>query len=329
MSDLVCAVCGERWDAFGVRKDGTGDMAAWEAKLFLKGAGCPGCCGVATGTKDYFKNFGASLLLSGIDDFEQQDAIFDGGLEGERVEWKRPADEVLHTCDWCQNSATVDQDDGTIKFEDECFADRELCDEHFVDVGEHHYCLDCYVECRTVSCTTKILDETRKDPRAIPDDESEQLQPYGKPGEYVRAAYCKECYEGFCDEACSEAIRDAVRAQLRDDVELTDAQLDALFHEEFFDEVQGHRNSDGTANWPKEDGVIEVLKKFHWDKETQDKAEQRFYDGYAQCASLLVHYLDGTALDLRLLAEQAVQEAEVDFDVRRSTLRDVVLGGKL
>lgn len=39
--DVVCAKCGEPWDAYGVRN---GDMEEKEAARFLKGEGCP-CCG--------------------------------------------------------------------------------------------------------------------------------------------------------------------------------------------------------------------------------------------------------------------------------------------
>ena len=43
MSDILCAVCGEPWDAYGV---GHGDMTPEEAERFLAGVGCPVCeCG--------------------------------------------------------------------------------------------------------------------------------------------------------------------------------------------------------------------------------------------------------------------------------------------
>lgn len=41
--DIRCVVCGEPWDAYGVRH---GDMEKWEAELFRAGAGCPCCEGV-------------------------------------------------------------------------------------------------------------------------------------------------------------------------------------------------------------------------------------------------------------------------------------------
>jgi len=40
MSDIVCSVCGEPWDAYGVRH---GDMTPEEAERFLGGEGCPAC----------------------------------------------------------------------------------------------------------------------------------------------------------------------------------------------------------------------------------------------------------------------------------------------
>ena len=40
MSDILCSICGEPWDAYGVRQ---GDMTPVEARKFLSGQGCPGC----------------------------------------------------------------------------------------------------------------------------------------------------------------------------------------------------------------------------------------------------------------------------------------------
>ena len=42
MGDILCRVCGEPWDAYGVRH---GDMEPGEAKRFLRGQGCPRCNG--------------------------------------------------------------------------------------------------------------------------------------------------------------------------------------------------------------------------------------------------------------------------------------------
>jgi len=39
-NDLICNICGEPWDSFGIRD---GDMTPSEEKKFRKGKGCP-CC---------------------------------------------------------------------------------------------------------------------------------------------------------------------------------------------------------------------------------------------------------------------------------------------
>lgn len=44
MGDLLCAVCSEPWDAWGLHH---GDVMAWEARLFKAGAGCPSCAGIS------------------------------------------------------------------------------------------------------------------------------------------------------------------------------------------------------------------------------------------------------------------------------------------
>ena len=44
MSDIYCSICGEPWDAYGVRQ---GDMTPAEARQFLSGQGCP-CCEFGT-----------------------------------------------------------------------------------------------------------------------------------------------------------------------------------------------------------------------------------------------------------------------------------------
>lgn len=41
MADILCRMCGEPWEAYGVRH---GDMEPAEARRFLAGEGCP-CCG--------------------------------------------------------------------------------------------------------------------------------------------------------------------------------------------------------------------------------------------------------------------------------------------
>jgi len=44
MSDLICPLCGDSWEAYGITyARGDGDMSLEEIKKFLEGAGCPSC----------------------------------------------------------------------------------------------------------------------------------------------------------------------------------------------------------------------------------------------------------------------------------------------
>ena len=49
MGDIICRICSEPWDSYGVRQsltpDGDGDMSVSEAKMVLSGRGCPVCKG--------------------------------------------------------------------------------------------------------------------------------------------------------------------------------------------------------------------------------------------------------------------------------------------
>jgi hypothetical protein len=40
MGDILCRICGEPWDSYGIDN---GDMSAEEAKMFKEGKGCPSC----------------------------------------------------------------------------------------------------------------------------------------------------------------------------------------------------------------------------------------------------------------------------------------------
>lgn len=49
MGDITCRVCGEPWEAYGIRH---GEMTPEEADKFLKGLGCPCCKGKKPDRKD-------------------------------------------------------------------------------------------------------------------------------------------------------------------------------------------------------------------------------------------------------------------------------------
>ena len=93
--DLSCAVCGEPWDAYGVRH---GDMCKWEGKLFLKGAGCPCCEGYEPEgqTEDERLDILRDRLLINPDedgDLDLLSRIGEGVMDPGRPKWERPADE--------------------------------------------------------------------------------------------------------------------------------------------------------------------------------------------------------------------------------------------
>lgn len=43
MSDILCRICGEPWDNFGITTNDEGDMTREEVKKFRAGKGCPSC----------------------------------------------------------------------------------------------------------------------------------------------------------------------------------------------------------------------------------------------------------------------------------------------
>jgi hypothetical protein len=95
MSDIKCLICGEPWDAYGVRH---GDMAPWEAKLFRLGAGCPACKGQAPE--------GGLVEPRAINDFANDDAdplirIMQFEARDRRPKWAPPEPVVLWTCAGC------------------------------------------------------------------------------------------------------------------------------------------------------------------------------------------------------------------------------------
>ena len=117
--DLSCAVCGEPWDAYGVRH---GDMLKWESELFLKGAGCPCCEGDEPEgqTEDERLDILRDRLLINPDedgDLDLFSRIGDGVMDPGRPKWERPEDEVLWECCDCGVKRKVDTDCGTPYFE--------------------------------------------------------------------------------------------------------------------------------------------------------------------------------------------------------------------
>lgn len=155
--DLICAICGEPWNAHGVRPDGKGDMESWEAKLFLKGAGCPSCGGeepegLSQEDRDeLFELFGGFLVTHGYDDFGHYDAVAE--LPTSPPEWKKPEPTLLKTCGDCGAELWRDAD-GDVFAKTErrvphCNIDEqeEWRDFRFAGKASEVRCPQCWVEC--------------------------------------------------------------------------------------------------------------------------------------------------------------------------------------
>lgn len=113
MSDILCRVCSEPWDAYGVHH---GDMMAWEAKLFKAGAGCPSCRGVSpegeTAEQAEERSLAsAETMAEGWDDPDSFGHVLDmfahavGAPMPKRAPWVAPSPEVVWTCHGCKAQA--------------------------------------------------------------------------------------------------------------------------------------------------------------------------------------------------------------------------------
>ena len=94
MADIRCVVCGEPWEAYGIRSS----MAAWEYDLFNKGAGCPACEGQRS---EGFEMEKFSDFDNGDEDPMKRIVAYENAQAGNVPEWKIPTDEVIHECDGC------------------------------------------------------------------------------------------------------------------------------------------------------------------------------------------------------------------------------------
>lgn len=145
MSDIRCVVCGEPWNAYGVSH---GDMCTWEAKLFRLGAGCPSCEGTPNGwePKSIFD------VENGDEDPISRIMASERVANGTKVEWKRPEDPVLWTCDDCGHSVKRDLDSEEIYMTGHTYSRYEPDEEpeHTFHSGRK-VCADCYETCTNCS----------------------------------------------------------------------------------------------------------------------------------------------------------------------------------
>lgn len=142
--DTKCLVCGEPWDVYGVTH---GDMLAWEANLFRKGAGCP-CCEGETPDPEWEPK---SISDVEFGDEDCIDRIYQYEDRENRPKWERPEPEVLWTCEKCGLQTLKDPDyTDTLEFNRWVYSHEnlELTDKpHYTFDGERHYCSRCVDIC--------------------------------------------------------------------------------------------------------------------------------------------------------------------------------------
>ena len=113
MADIVCVVCGEPWDSWGVRN---GEMPRWQASLFLKGAGCPCCEGESpfpesgnleklAGIPHPEEAFLRDRLRNNPDDGDQPKELTDGSP---RLPWVMGEPKPLWSCAGCDVQVIID-----------------------------------------------------------------------------------------------------------------------------------------------------------------------------------------------------------------------------
>jgi hypothetical protein len=107
MSDILCRVCNEPWDIYGVSH---GDMMKWEARLFNHGAGCPCCEGEQPedlSDDEALENFGRSLVYGSHDD---PDSMMEALYRNKPMAWTKPDPKSIVTCAGCGVSVGLDPD---------------------------------------------------------------------------------------------------------------------------------------------------------------------------------------------------------------------------
>jgi hypothetical protein len=99
VSDIICRVCGEPWDSYGVHH---GDMTRWQAKLLLRGAGCACCEGISP-----YADRTPTERLAVADSPDPEDVLVEqharslGRAVMEVPEWEQPDPELLWVCKGC------------------------------------------------------------------------------------------------------------------------------------------------------------------------------------------------------------------------------------
>jgi len=196
MSDIRCVVCGEPWDAYGVRH---GDMAPWEADLFRKGAGCPCCKGETNGY--------APERLSDVDngDEDPMDRIVaaERVADGTKPPWIRPEDPTLWTCDACGVRVVRDLDTGELEHRGGAHFGREEPEETpahtFTESDGIKVCAECLEHCS--ECGVHLCQE-------LSSDTYDGFASFPDPRDEYHARVCVDCLSKVEEEEAQRVWRE-------------------------------------------------------------------------------------------------------------------------
>ena len=208
-SDILCTVCGEPWYGYDL------DMLPWQKKLFLAGAGCPCCEGIAPEDSDPEAIHCSAMkeqIFNGVDDPEVMHSLMD---PKPRPEWIRPDDPALWQCSGC--TVTVRRDLDEYDPEQAIYFDKRIAGYYHdpyhghvaTESPEHEIagqpvCPVCYTECG--ECGTGLF-SGHADPVDIYDTGGSLSHPDS--GYYEGRRICPACHASLYStcEGCSAEIR--------------------------------------------------------------------------------------------------------------------------
>lgn len=229
MSDIRCVVCGEPWDAYGISH---GDMLAWEADLFRKGAGCPCCKGERPEEPFEFQTL--ADCENGDGDPMERIIAKDAADSHNPPKWEEPESPVLWVCDACGVEVFRDISEeyynGTKKegvklryripptakcakwYSSHTFYnDPDETPAHIFENGTRvcEYCLDHCAGCGAAVSKTLETDDVYDDGWC------------GTPEGYYPSVYCIDCVETTCGE-CGYFPDDCICNENKDEAEEED-----------------------------------------------------------------------------------------------------------
>jgi len=296
MPDLSCAICGEPWDAYGVRH---GDMLKWESALFLKGAGCPSCEGQRPEhmTDDDELDVLRDRLLINPDESGDPDLI-ERLTSGEAPPpWERPEPEAEWTCACCGVMLAIDPDDGepcwvgdnrvhywsghAYSYPDYPEAeDASDWTEGGREIAGEVYCPGCSTTCR--ECDKPIFEGPALD--QCQHDSCQEGANLGNPTSHMaRDALCYDCFV----EASSENDRDSALSSV-EWVGNPGSQAPDDWTEQILGDLDSYEDADDAQ------AVNDALRERGWHEDQDEDEEEDTLDHPpipGMEGSLRLHYL--------------------------------------